>query len=61
MNKRFFTNSFWIIGGTIIKAIIGLIMSIFTARYLGPSNYGIIGYITTIITLVTALDRKSVV
>lgn len=54
MNKRFFTNSFWIIGGTIIKAIIGLIMSIFTARYLGPSNYGIIGYITTIITLVTA-------
>lgn len=55
MNKKFFSNTFWILGGTILKALIGLAISIFTARYLGPSNYGIIGYVSTIINLFSAI------
>lgn len=35
-------NSGWIIGGKVAQMIIGFLVGIFTARYLGPSNYGII-------------------
>lgn len=54
MNSKFYSNTFWVVGGSIIKALLGLIISIITARFLGPSNYGIIGYITTITTLFSA-------
>ena len=53
-NKKFAKNSYWIIGGTALKALIGFVVSIITARYLGPSNYGIIGYVNTITNLFAA-------
>lgn len=45
--KRVFTskivkNSGWIVGGKIAQMIIAFMVGVFTARYLGPSNYGII-------------------
>lgn len=55
MNKRFIANTSWIIGSQIIKNLLGLVISIFTAKYLGPSNYGIIGYITSVCTFLTAV------
>lgn len=53
-NKKFAKNSYWIIGGTALKAVIGFVVSIITARYLGPSNYGVIGYVNTITNLFSA-------
>ena len=41
-SSKIIKNSGWIIGGKIAQMIIGFFVGIFTARYLGPSNYGII-------------------
>lgn len=37
-------NAGWIIVGRVAQMVISLIVSLFTARYLGPSNYGLINY-----------------
>lgn len=45
MNKnKIIKNASWIIGCQIAKAVISFVISMLTARYLGPSNYGIISY-----------------
>lgn len=43
-NSREATNASWIILEKIIQMIISFLLSIFTARYLGPGNYGLINY-----------------
>ena len=55
MNKRFIANTSWIIGGQIIKNLLGFVVGIITANMLGPSNFGVLGYITSITTLFTAV------
>ena len=55
MNKRFIANTSWIIGGQIIKNLLGFVVSIMTANMLGPSNFGVLGYITSITNLFTAI------
>lgn len=45
--SKVFSNVSWLVGGRIIQMFISLIVSVITARYLGPSNYGIIGYVTS--------------
>lgn len=37
-------NAGWLIGGRVIQMILSFFISILTARYLGPGNYGIISY-----------------
>lgn len=56
-NNKVVNNMFWLIGFQIIKAIIGFVIGIFTARFLGPSNYGIIGYISTFILIFTPISN----
>ena len=51
MMKRFFKkaivkNASWLIGGKVLQMVISLLVGLFTARYLGPSNYGLINYAT---------------
>lgn len=41
--NRFFSNTMWDIGGKVFQMILTLIVGLLTARYLGPSNYGVIG------------------
>lgn len=48
-------NFSWLVAGKIIQMIISLIVGLITARYLGPSNYGLINYSTTYITFFAAL------
>ena len=47
MNKlkgnRFFSNVMWDMGGKIFQMVLTLVVGMLTARYLGPSNYGVIG------------------
>lgn len=40
--KNFVNNSLWIIGGKIAQMLLTLIIGAISARYLGPSNYGLI-------------------
>ncbi len=43
-------NALWLIGGKVSQMLLSLIVGILSARYLGPSNYGIIGYATAMIS-----------
>lgn len=49
MIKRFLENKTaknagWLIGGKIAQMLVNLLVGLLTARYLGPSNYGLINY-----------------
>ena len=41
--NRFFSNVIWDMGGKVFQMVLTLIVGMLTARYLGPSNYGVIG------------------
>ncbi len=47
-------NSGWLIGGKVAQMAISLLVSLITARYLGPSNYGLINYASSYIAFFTA-------
>lgn len=48
LKKRVIKNASWIIAAKVIQAIIGLVISMLTARFLGPANFGIINYASSI-------------
>lgn len=43
-SNKIVNNASWIIGGRIVQMLINLIVGLLTARFLGPSNYGLINY-----------------
>lgn len=48
-------NALWIIGCRIAQSVFQLVINMFTARYLGPSNYGLISYAASIVAFLTPL------
>lgn len=40
----FLYNTIWNVGGKVVQMAITLVVGMLTARYLGPSNYGVVGY-----------------
>jgi len=54
-NKRFINNTGWMIGCRIVQMLLSFILTIFTSRYLGPSNYGIINYIQSFCIIFTPI------
>lgn len=49
MNNRVFKNASWIIGCKIVQSLLNLLIGLITARYLGPSNYGVISYVASVV------------
>ena len=49
MNNRVFHNAAWIIGCKIMQSILNFLIGLLTARYLGPSNYGVLSYVTSVV------------
>ena len=49
MNNRVLTNAAWIIGCKIAQSLLNLVIGLLTARYLGPSNYGVINYVASVV------------
>ena len=54
MNLKFLrgketSNALWLIGGKVMQMILSLVVGILSARYLGPSNYGLISYGTALV------------
>lgn len=49
MRKEAIKNAAWIIGCKIVKAVLTLVVTAITARYLGVSNYGLINYASSIV------------
>ena len=48
-------NAGWIIGGRLANKALAFLVSILTARYLGPSNNGLIGYVTAYVTFFASI------
>ena len=48
-------NASWLIGGKIAQMVLSFFVSILTARYLGPSNYGTISYVNAYVAFFTSL------
>lgn len=47
-------NASWIIGGHIAQMVLSFVVSIFTTRFLGPSNFGILNYAQSYVTFFSA-------
>lgn len=47
-NRAVIKNASWIVACKIIQSILGLVVGMQTARYLGPSNYGLISYAASV-------------
>ena len=57
-------NAGWLIGGNIVYKLIAFMVGIWTARYLGPSNYGLINYAlayTTFFFSLSSLGLNSII
>ena len=52
-NSRFLVNTGWMMFAQIYQMLISLIIGVITARYLGPSNYGILNYSASYISFFT--------
>ncbi len=55
LKNRIVQNAGWIIGGKIGQMLINFVIGLLTARYLGPSNYGLISYAAAYTTFFTAI------
>jgi len=49
MGNRVLKNASWIIGCKIIQSLLTFLIGMLTARYLGPSNYGLISYAASVV------------
>ena len=54
-NNKIAKNASWIIVSKLIQAVLALIVSMLTARYLGPANYGLISYAASLIGFVVPI------
>lgn len=53
--KRFFGNIGWLMGGKIVNMILQFLVSLATARYLGPSNFGTINYVAAYVSFFSSI------
>ena len=54
LNNKEAQNAGWLIGGKVIQMLLSLVVGVITARYLGPGNYGLIGYANAYVAFFTS-------
>ena len=54
-SNKVIKNASWIIACRVIQSLLTLIITMLTARYLGPSNYGLINYASSIVAFVVPI------
>ena len=50
MNNKILKNATWIIACKVVQSILSFIIGTITVRYLGPTNYGVITYVASVIS-----------
>lgn len=55
LKNKILQNAGWIVGGRLVNKLMSFLVSIITARYLGPSNFGLINYAAAYITFAASL------
>lgn len=53
-------NVFWIVGCKIIKMVLTLVVTMITARYLGPANYGLISYASGLVAFALPIMKLGI-
>ena len=48
-SNRILKNTGWIVGCKIVQSLINFVIGLLTARYLGPSNYGVLTYAMSVV------------
>ena len=64
LNNKVAKNAGWLVGSKIVQMILAFFISLLTARYLGPSNYGLINYAaayTTFFSAICSLGLNSII
>jgi PST family polysaccharide transporter len=54
--KLIFTNSGWLVGDKLLRLFIGLFITAWVARYLGPEQYGKLAYVITFLAIFQAFS-----
>ncbi|HBE43970.1 MAG TPA: flippase [Deltaproteobacteria bacterium] len=52
--RRYFTNTSWLFAEKVLRMAVGLFVGVWVARYLGPSQYGLLSYTQAFVGLFTA-------
>lgn len=55
LKNRVFKNASWIIACKIVQSALSLVVTMLSARYLGPSGYGLINYAASLVTFVAPI------
>lgn len=55
--KKIFANLFWSVMGKVVNMAGVLLVGILVARYLGPSQYGLMNYVISYVTLFTVISN----
>lgn len=55
LNNREIKNAGWIIGERIAQMLLSLVVGVFSARYLGPENYGALNYTASFVTFFSSI------
>ena len=58
--KKIVSNAVWIIGCKLVKALLTVVVTMITARYLGPANYGLISYAASITAFVIPIMKLGI-
>jgi O-antigen/teichoic acid export membrane protein len=54
--SKFISNTGWLIASRVLQAIFSLIVNMIAARYLGPSNYGTINYVSSFVAFASTIS-----
>jgi O-antigen/teichoic acid export membrane protein len=53
--RRYFTNTSWLFAEKILRLTVGLFISIWIARYLGPEKFGLLSFAESFVAIFTAI------
>ena len=54
--RRYITNTSWLAMGNVVRLVVGLVVGILVARYLGPERYGMLSYAVAFVGLFSVLS-----
>ncbi|MBE7058222.1 MAG: flippase [Ruminococcaceae bacterium] len=55
--NRVFKNASWIIVCRVVQSLVALVIGMISARYLGPSNYGLLNYASSVVAFAVPLAQ----
>lgn len=53
LKNKIVKNASWIVVSRVVQSVLTLLITMLTARYLGPSNYGVINYASSLVIFIT--------